>query len=102
MLAAPMAGGKRDDPGSRFEMYPAVPTPVPAVAVASTSTDLHASEPGTYAARFYEGSVWIFFNDQPFGKWGIGPEGREQALKNCKHACATRSHEELRLKYGPK
>jgi cytoskeletal protein CcmA (bactofilin family) len=34
----------------------------------------------------HEGTVWAMCGDKPFKKWGTGPEGQEQALKNCTYS----------------
>ena len=52
--------------------------------------------------RKYANSVWFFCGNEPFKKWGVGPEGIERALGNCNHAASLRprvnmckTHEEL-------
>ena len=36
--------------------------------------------------RAHEGTVLSFCNGSPFRKWGVGPEGEEQAIANCQWA----------------
>tara|TARA_Y100000816_G_scaffold282846_1_gene259019 strand:+ start:3517 stop:4671 length:1155 start_codon:yes stop_codon:yes gene_type:complete len=38
--------------------------------------------------RSYKNSVWAFCKENPVKKWGIGQEGRNQAIKNCSFAAS--------------
>lgn len=53
------------------------------VVLASNSSGITLQRP---RCRPYDGTVWAFCDGFPHKRWGIGPEGQAQAVRNCDHS----------------